>query len=191
MLQNNNLLQLSDWRERLMLVPHKLLVVAAFSLLAACATIDGDENEFDVIAGKTNAWQTNHFEINLPLNFVATTNKRSRLVAPGGNEYYSPPFLIIEFGAEQNFDKMIASVNGTIRKLNVDGEMTLIPCYHDCRAAVYEERTEINGAEATVVYRLMQTKSLWFLISYLGQGPIDEDSQFVQELAEQIHNQVM
>ena len=171
-----------------MLILHKLLVLAAFSLLSACATIEGEKNDFDAIAEKTNAWQTNYFEINLPLNFVATTNKRSRLVAPGGDEYYSPPFLIVEFGAEQNFDKMIASVNGTIKKMNVDGEMALIPCYHDCRAAVYEERTDVNGAEATVVYRLMQTRSLWFLITYLGKGSMAEDSQFVQELAEQIHS---
>ena len=61
-----------NWRERLMLLSHKLLVVAAFSLLSACATIEGEKNDFDAIAEKTNAWQTNYFEINLPLNFLIT-----------------------------------------------------------------------------------------------------------------------
>jgi hypothetical protein len=82
----------------------KKMRILPFLLLLFASTIDAKEIK------------TDSFTLDLPENYKVETDKKSRLLAFGGNGPYDLPFLSIEFGKRVKPSSVIKRVNGSIKQ---------------------------------------------------------------------------
>lgn len=137
-----------------------------------------------VLAGSV---ETKYFKLNLPDNYQAETNKRSKLIAFGGKSPRDLPFLDIEFGPRltEQFPQVISRLNKSI--ISEGKSLEKIDCAADnCEAYYVEFSQNLNGRPVTRIHYAVKSEQLSFIIS-LGTTQ-ENGKEFVLDLGTQVMN---
>ena len=123
---------------------------------------------------------TNSFSITLPDSLHVETDKSRRLLAFGDKGPGGAPFLSIEFGTNIEYEALVQNVNASLK--NEDLELSEEVCEPDCKSFYFEQETP-NGNR---FHYLVQSREITFIISYLGNGDLESDGNFVKNVGAQI-----
>ncbi len=133
-------------------------------------------------------YSTEYFTISLDKRFIVEIDKTRRLIAFTSNVLSNPTFLTIDFTEERKIKELVPEINSFLSEFG--GKLEEVECNQECISYYYEGERNTDNGVIFHYHKLVQTKSLTYIITYINDESLGKGRRFVNNINGQIEKSI-